>query len=151
LFFDVHSTDVSRLIKHRFDKIFQTDIVCLFDSFGIWRTFFISIGNNNFDVFISKVVGAGGLIPGSLTPPDKVVGASGGLSGGHLLNQQQQQQQQNNIIITLTPWRIPVRPWLRLCRLRRRLFRLCRHPCPSIDTGYDTSSSLVIIILPSAD
>ena len=48
----------------------------------------------------------------------------------------------NNNIITLTPWRIPVRPWLRLCRLRRRLFRLRRHPCPSIDTG---ESSLFLI------
>jgi hypothetical protein len=60
---------------------------------------FISIGNFNFRLFgFLTVVGAGGLIPGSLTPPDKVVGASGDLSGGHLLNQQQQhhhlQQQQ---------------------------------------------------------
>jgi hypothetical protein len=34
------------------------------------------------------------LIPGSLTPPDKVVGASSGDLSGHLLNQQHHHHQQ---------------------------------------------------------
>lgn len=53
------------------------------------------------------VVGASGLIPGSLTPPDKVIGASGDLSGYllnhyHHLQQEGAQQQQHHNPYALT-------------------------------------------------
>ena len=46
--------------------------------------------SNGCSLFCFTIVATGGLIPGSLTPPDKVVGA--GDLAGHLLGQQQQQQ-----------------------------------------------------------
>jgi hypothetical protein len=54
-------------------------------------TFLSGLKSTNDCLFLCfALVATGGLIPGSLTPPDKVVGA-GDLTG-HLLGQQQQQQ-----------------------------------------------------------